>query len=188
MGRFRCPQIGTAPCENFSTMTTEQRPEQPGQNKRKRNDGRKKGGTMKWNKKPKPNGGALKDPGKVVNVDQLAWKKVSLENDEFDDFEEIEGVDVDYVQVDGSKIVQFKVCSSMCGRTDHLRSRINRVNLPNRPGGKSAKGQKKVTRRDISQMAKTKKNGQEFPVCLIGKIMQRSPTTKATTLQIQIPS
>jgi len=67
---------------------------------------------MKWNKKPKPNGGALKDPGKVVNVDQLAWKKVSLENDEFDDFEEIEGVDVDYVEVDGSKIVQFKVCSS----------------------------------------------------------------------------
>ena len=67
---------------------------------------------MQRNKKPKPNSGALEDPGKVVNLDQLAWKKVSLANDEFDDFEEIEGVDVDYVEVDGSKIVQFKVCSS----------------------------------------------------------------------------
>lgn len=69
---------------------------------------------MQRNKKPKPNSGALEDPGKVVNLDQLAWKKVSLANDEFDDFEEIEGVDVDYVDVDGSKIVQFKVCSSQC--------------------------------------------------------------------------
>jgi len=95
-------------------MTTDgrSRAEQPGQTKRKRNDGKKKGGIIKRSKKPKLNVGAITDPGKLVNVDQLAWKKVSLENDEFDDFEEIEGVDVDYVEVDGSKIVQFKVCSS----------------------------------------------------------------------------
>ena len=47
--------------------------------------------------------------GTVMNVDQLAWKKISIENDEFDDFEEIEGVDVDYVDKDGSKVIQFKV-------------------------------------------------------------------------------
>ena len=45
----------------------------------------------------------------VMNADQLAWKKISLQNDEFDDFEEIEGVDVDYVDKDGSKVIQFKV-------------------------------------------------------------------------------
>lgn len=52
-----------------------------------------------------------KDTGVAVNVDQLAWKKISLQNDEFDDFEEIEGVDVDYVDKDGSKVIQFKVGS-----------------------------------------------------------------------------
>jgi hypothetical protein len=46
----------------------------------------------------------------VTNVDQLAWKKVSLDNDEFEDFEEIEGVDVEYVETDGNKLIQFKVC------------------------------------------------------------------------------
>jgi hypothetical protein len=48
--------------------------------------------------------------GTVTNVDQLAWKKVSLDNDEFEDFEEIEGVDVEYVETDGNKLIQFKVC------------------------------------------------------------------------------
>jgi len=43
------------------------------------------------------------------NPHELAWKKVSLENDEFEDFEEIEGVDVEYVEKDGSKVIQFKV-------------------------------------------------------------------------------
>lgn len=43
------------------------------------------------------------------NADELAWKKISLENDEFEDFEEIEGVDVEYVEKDGSKVIQFKV-------------------------------------------------------------------------------
>jgi len=57
-----------------------------------------------------PNDGEAKEGGKVVSVDQLGWKGISLENDEFDDFEELEGVDVDYVDVNGSKIVQFKVC------------------------------------------------------------------------------
>lgn len=52
-----------------------------------------------------------RDAGVAVNVDQLAWKKISLQNDEFDDFEEIEGVDVDYVDKDGSKVIQFKVGS-----------------------------------------------------------------------------
>ena len=33
----------------------------------------------------------------------------TLENDEFDDFEEIEGVDVECIEKDGNKIIQFKV-------------------------------------------------------------------------------
>jgi hypothetical protein len=47
--------------------------------------------------------------GTVTNVDQLSWKKVSLDNDEFEDFEEIEGVDVEYIEKDGNKLIQFKV-------------------------------------------------------------------------------
>jgi hypothetical protein len=47
--------------------------------------------------------------GEVINVDQLAWNKISLENDEFEDFEEIEGVDVEYVEKGGKQIIQFKV-------------------------------------------------------------------------------
>jgi len=43
-----------------------------------------------------------------INADHLAWKKISLENDEFVDFEEIEGVDVEYVEKDGHKIMQLK--------------------------------------------------------------------------------
>ena len=50
-----------------------------------------------------------KDASLVVSADQLEWKKISLQNDEFDDFQEIEGVDVDYVDKDGSKVIQFKV-------------------------------------------------------------------------------
>jgi hypothetical protein len=45
----------------------------------------------------------------VTNVDHLQWKKISLNNDEFEDLEEIEGVDVEYVEKDESKVVQFKV-------------------------------------------------------------------------------
>jgi hypothetical protein len=48
----------------------------------------------------------------VTNVDHLQWKKISLNNDEFEDLEEIEGVDVEYVDKDESKIVQFKVSIS----------------------------------------------------------------------------
>jgi intein/homing endonuclease len=43
-----------------------------------------------------------------INADHLAWKKISLENDEFVDFEEIEGVDVEYVEKDGHKLMQLK--------------------------------------------------------------------------------
>jgi hypothetical protein len=49
----------------------------------------------------------------IMNVDQLAWKKISLENDEFDDFEEIEGIDVESVEKDGNKVLQFKVMCSL---------------------------------------------------------------------------
>ena len=45
----------------------------------------------------------------VTNVDHLQWKKISLNNDEFEDLEEIEGVDVEYIEKDESKVVQFKV-------------------------------------------------------------------------------
>jgi hypothetical protein len=48
----------------------------------------------------------------VTNLDHLQWKKISLNNDEFEDLEEIEGVDVEYVDNDESKIVQFKVSIS----------------------------------------------------------------------------
>lgn len=51
--------------------------------------------------------------GTVVSVDQLAWKKISLVNDEFEDFEEIEGVDVEYIDKDGGNVVQFKVRSRL---------------------------------------------------------------------------
>jgi len=53
------------------------------------------------------------EEGVAVNADQLAWKKISLQNDEFEDFEEIEGVDVDYVDKDGSKVIQFKVAAPL---------------------------------------------------------------------------
>ena len=43
--------------------------------------------------------------GEALNADQLVWKKISLQNDEFDDLEEIEGVDVEYT--DG--VGHFKV-------------------------------------------------------------------------------
>ena len=49
----------------------------------------------------------------VTNVDHLQWKKISLNNDEFEDLEEIEGVDVEYVDNDESKVVQFKVFISL---------------------------------------------------------------------------
>jgi hypothetical protein len=65
--------------------------------------------SKKGNRKRAKGTSDTKDTGVVVNVDQLAWKKISLQNDEFDDFEEIEGVDVDYVDKDGSKVIQFKV-------------------------------------------------------------------------------
>lgn len=49
----------------------------------------------------------------VIDVDHLQWKKISLNNDEFEDLEEIEGVDVEYVDKDENKVVQFKVYLSM---------------------------------------------------------------------------
>jgi hypothetical protein len=52
------------------------------------------------------NGNAAVTPG--VNADLLAWKKISLQNDEFADFEEIEGVDVEYVKKDGHNVLQLK--------------------------------------------------------------------------------
>jgi hypothetical protein len=77
--------------------------------KRKWSDGERKSGDSKRVKKGKQGDGGKEKGGEVLNVEQLGWKGVSLENDEFDDFEELEGVDVDYVEVNGSKIVQFKV-------------------------------------------------------------------------------
>jgi len=68
---------------------------QEGEGKRKEKMLEKKGGEGKV--------------GEVMSADQLGWKKVSLENDEFDDFEEIEGVDVEYLEKDGNKVIQFKV-------------------------------------------------------------------------------
>ena len=72
--------------------------------KRKGTDGKEKS-KGKRQKETKENAVS----GAVMNVDQLAWTKISLENDEFDDFEEIEGVDVEYVDKDGNKVIQFKV-------------------------------------------------------------------------------
>ncbi len=82
-------------------------------NKRKRReaDSRQKR-SGKRRKEAKENGGKVLT-GEVMNVDQLEWKKISLENDEFDDFEEIEGVDVEYVDKDGNKVIQFKVINSL---------------------------------------------------------------------------
>ena len=75
--------------------------------KRKRGEKR----TRQSNKgdRQRTRGTSEEDTNVVVNADQLAWKKISLQNDEFDDFEEIEGVDVDYVDKYGSKVIQFKV-------------------------------------------------------------------------------
>jgi ATP-dependent RNA helicase DDX24/MAK5 len=75
--------------------------------KRKRSDKR----TRQLNKGDRKRAKRMseEDAGLVVSADQLEWQKISLQNDEFDDFEEIEGVDVDYVDKDGSKVIQFKV-------------------------------------------------------------------------------
>lgn len=80
--------------------------------KRRRKEG--SGDQKITNKRRKKSKGSTeaKRTSEVRNVDQLAWKKISLENDEFDDFEEIEGVDVEYVEKDGNKIIQFKVVPS----------------------------------------------------------------------------
>jgi hypothetical protein len=51
--------------------------------------------------------------GSVMDLDQLEWNKVSLQHDEYDDFEEIEGVDVEYVHEGGNKLIQFKVYPSL---------------------------------------------------------------------------
>jgi hypothetical protein len=90
-------------------MSTRDGGRRTGNKKRKRNDGDNKNGVNK-SKKARQSDGWKKDGGEVLNVEQLGWKGISLGNDEFDDFEELEGVDVDYVDVNGSKIVQFKVC------------------------------------------------------------------------------
>ena len=70
--------------------------------KRKNNAGEKKKENAKRTK-------TAKGLGSIVSVDQLAWRKISLQNDEFDDFEEIEGVDVEHVKKDGQDVIQFKV-------------------------------------------------------------------------------
>jgi hypothetical protein len=70
--------------------------------------------------------GSFKDSGKggkggeFKGADQLAWKKISLQNDEFEDFEEIEGVDIEYVDKDGHKAIQFKVCQNCHNESDTL--------------------------------------------------------------------
>ena len=69
--------------------------------KRKRNDG---GAKKTKGKRTKTN-----EHGVVMDIDQLPWKKISMENDEFEDFEEVEGVDVEYIDKDGSKHVYLKV-------------------------------------------------------------------------------
>jgi hypothetical protein len=87
------------------TMSKEKSTEGTKNLKRKRTTGDNKRGKKKRasaTQQTKPNG-----PPK--SADELAWKKISLENDEFDDFEEIEGVDIEYVEKDGSKVIQFKV-------------------------------------------------------------------------------
>jgi hypothetical protein len=55
--------------------------------------------------------------GVIINADQLDWKKTSLENGEFDDLDEIEGVDVQYEENNGAKVAQFKVYFSL-GRVE----------------------------------------------------------------------
>ena len=84
-----------------------------------------------------------------MNVDQLAWKKISLENDEFDDFEEIEGVDVEYVDKDGNKVFQFKVINSL----GHLILRLS-----NRRKSQNSERQSSLRRRKFQMTS-----GRELP-------------------------
>ena len=79
--------------------------------KRKRNTTDKKTGTKR---KHTTEVEESRTGGIVKNADELAWKKISIENDEFDDFEEIEGVDVEYVEKDGNKMIQLKVFLCIC--------------------------------------------------------------------------
>jgi len=79
--------------------------------KRKRNTTDKKTGTKR---KHTTEVEESRTDGVVKNADELAWKKISIENDEFDDFEEIEGVDVEYVEKDGNKMIQLKVFRRIC--------------------------------------------------------------------------
>src|SRR5215471_14933723 len=94
------------------------RPAAPNKRKHKGTDGKQEN-KRKRRKERKENGGK-EVTGTVMNVDQLTWTKISLENDEFDDFEEIEGVDVEYVDKDGSKVIQFKVPLSSIRLTSRL--------------------------------------------------------------------
>jgi hypothetical protein len=71
--------------------------------KRKRNEKNERNGSGK--KKAVPGSSA----GSIVRADQLAWKGISVQNDEFDDFEEIEGVDVEHIKRDGQDVIRFKV-------------------------------------------------------------------------------
>lgn len=70
---------------------------------------RKAGDIQKRNTNKRPKTEPQNAAGAIVNVDQLSWKKVSLQNDEFDDFEEIEGVDIEYVKKEENDVIQFKV-------------------------------------------------------------------------------
>jgi hypothetical protein len=81
--------------------------------KRKRKDGEDKQ-KIRRKRARKTSGNRTKLDDAIMSVDQLAWKKISLENDEFEDFEEIEGVDVEYVEKDGNRLAQFKVGRYFC--------------------------------------------------------------------------
>jgi hypothetical protein len=100
--------------------------------KRRRRDGETKAHVKKWAKTTTPPGKEV--TGNVVmSADQLTWKKVSLQNDEFDDFEEIEGVDVEYADKSGSKVIQFKVDIILMNATNPRLSRIPRNPRNQRP-------------------------------------------------------
>jgi len=133
-------------------------------NKRKWNEAdRKLKRSGKRRKEAKENGGKVLT-GEVMNVDQLAWKKISLENDEFDDFEEIEGVDVEYVDKDGNKVIQFKVINSL----GHLILRLS-----NRRKSQNSERRSSLRRRKFQMTS-----GRELPT------LRRISTHKTSLMEI----
>jgi hypothetical protein len=167
----------------MSTPDGGRRADKQGHRKRKQNDGEKKDGANKRAKKGWQNDGGKKDGRDVLNVEQLGWKGVSLENDEFDDFEELEGIDVDYVDVNGSKIVQFKASHLFVPDIDRIRDWVtNRVNQHrnrrNTPKSRTTKRRKrtKAKRRKSTKLAT--KNGLESQVLPKSKTTQKLPPRK----------